>query len=150
MLDEELVAVFSAIAETLFDTELSPLSEPVVLQVRGALTARIDYRGSFAGSLSATVDEQLARRLTSIMMKITPASCTRADLYDALGEVVNIAAGNLKGLLPGDCQVSLPHVQEAALAAHDELHSALSAASFALFGAPVRVELRGDSVFPSD
>jgi len=150
MLDEELVAVFSAIAETLFDTELSPLSEPALPPGRGALTARIDYRGGFAGSLSATVEEPLARQLTSIMMKIAPARCTQDDLYDALGEVVNIAAGNLKGLLPGDCQVSLPHVQEAALSAHDELHSALSLASFALFGRAVTVELRGDSVFPSD
>jgi len=150
MLDDELVAVFSAIAETLFETELCPPVQPTEPPLPGSLSARIDYRGSFAGSLSATVGEQLARRLTSIMMRKAPASCTQDDLYDALGEVVNIAAGNLKGLLPGDCQLSLPHVQEAALSAHDELHSALSAASFTLFGAPVRVELRGDRVFPSD
>ena len=150
MLDDELVAVFSAIAETLFNAELWVSSEQHGALARGALTARIDYRGGFRGSLSATVEEPLARRLTSMMMKISPGSCTQADLYDALGEIVNIAAGNLKGLLPGDCQVSLPHVQEAGLTGGDSAHSVLASNCFVLFGARVRVELRGDTMFPSD
>jgi len=150
MLDNELVAVFSAIAETLFEAELCVSSSRVDTLKPGALTARIDYRGGFVGSLEATLDEPLARRLTSLMMKMSPARCTQLDLYDALGEVVNIAAGNLKGLLPGDCQVSLPYVQDAGSAPREHTRGVLSEQWFVLFGSRLRVELRGDTVFPSD
>ncbi|MEY4515118.1 MAG: hypothetical protein RLZZ450_7240 [Pseudomonadota bacterium] len=150
MLDNELVAVFSAIAETLFQTELSVSSLRVDTLSPDALIARIDYRGGFEGSLVATFDQPLARRLTSMMMKMSPAECTQIDLYDALGEVVNIAAGNLKGILPGDCQVTLPYVQEAGPAAREHAHALLSEQWFLLFGSRVRVELRGNTVFPSD
>ena len=150
MLDNELVSVFAAIAETLFEAELSVSSSSEDTLAPGALTARIDYRGGFVGALQATFDETLARRLTSMMMKMSPARCTQLDLYDALGEVVNIAAGNLKGLLPGDCQVTLPYVQDAVSAKREHTPSLLSVQWFVLFGSRLRVELRGDTVFPSD
>jgi hypothetical protein len=150
MLDNELVAVFSMIAETLFEAELFVSPLPTEPPGSGALTARIDYRGGFQGSLVATFDEPLALRLTSMMMKLSPERCTQGDLYDALGEIVNIAAGNLKGLLPGDCQVTLPHVQGAGPAPDEQPERLLSALCVVLFGARIRVELRGDTVFPSD
>lgn len=149
MLDNELVAVFSAIAETLFETELCVSSSPLDTLSPGALTARIDYRGGFLGSLATTIDEPLARRLTSMMMKMSPDRCTQLDLYDALGEVVNIAAGNLKGLLPGDCQVSLPYVQEVGSTPPEHTKPLLSEQWFVLFGSRLRVELRGDTMFHS-
>jgi CheY-specific phosphatase CheX len=149
MLDNELVAVFSTIAETLFEAELHVSSSSADTLAAGALVARIDYRGGFHGALELTVDEPLARRLASMMMKIPRDRCTQLDVYDALGEVVNIAAGNLKGLLPGDCQVSLPYVHEATAAPREHTHELLSAHWFVLFGSRLRVELHGDSVFHS-
>jgi chemotaxis protein CheY-P-specific phosphatase CheC len=146
MLDDDLISVFGAIAETLFSSQLTPESTPSLSLPESApeslLTARVEYSDGFRGVLSATLTERLARALTGRMMHRLPSECSEADVRDAIGEIANIAAGNLKGLLPTPCQVSLPRVQEGP-PADERQHRLLAQARFRLFGEPLWAELRG-------
>ena len=54
----------------------------------------------------------VARRAASIMFSKAAEETTRADLQDAIAELLNMIGGNFKALLPGQCFLSLPAVVE--------------------------------------
>jgi len=147
MLAEDLGSVFSAIIEAMFSSELLREEDAASLANEAAagsvLTASIEYREGFHGTLSATFDRRLARALTGRMMKKPVEECSDDDVSDAIGEIANIAAGNLKGLLPAPCQVSLPRVQEGPPSVRDDCRQ-LARAKFSLFGEPLWAELCGE------
>ena len=71
---------------------------------------------------------------------------TDADLRDALGELTNMAAGNLKTLLPGSDDISLPTVVEGSDYGLTRLDSTLVAQTRAsLDGLPLAVALYADA-----
>ncbi|MET0283814.1 MAG: chemotaxis protein CheX [Polyangiales bacterium] len=139
MLDEELATVIEDIAETLFAVPIARVCLPDDAFDASALTACVDYSGGFQGALRATLSAKLARTLATLMMHKLRGSCSEDDVRDAVGEIANIAAGNLRGLLSVDCQVSLPRVSNLVV----ETAPILSRAQFVLFEEPISVELRG-------
>jgi chemotaxis protein CheX len=139
MLDEELATVIEDIAETLFAVPIARVDLPEHVFDASALTAYVDYSGSFQGTLRATLSASLARTLATLMMHRLRGRCSDDDVRDAVGEIANIAAGNLRGLLSVDCQVSLPRVSNLETATAP----ILSRAQFVLFEEPLLVELRG-------
>jgi len=66
------------------------------------------------GNAQATVvfscGERLAREAAASMFDISVADVSDAEIRDAVAELTNVAAGNLKGLLPGAHGLSLPTV----------------------------------------
>ena len=46
------------------------------------------------------------------MFDIEPAEATNDEIRDALGELTSITGGNLKSLMPGPSQLSIPAVVE--------------------------------------
>jgi chemotaxis protein CheX len=105
------------------------------------VTAWVGFSGGFAGVLTATFSEPLARALTRILMQQSFAESSREDVCDTIGELVNIVAGNLKGLLPAGCQLSLPHAEFGQHPQLREVEMSLGRAELRLFGEPVCMEL---------
>ncbi len=54
--------------------------------------------------------EELARLAASILLDTDRQAVAVDDIRDAVGELTNMIAGNLKGLIPGTCQISVPKV----------------------------------------
>jgi len=79
----------------------------------GEITTSVDIRGAWEGTVSITFDRALARRLAAAMFACAEGETTPAEVTDALGELVNMVGGNVKGLLPGPCQLSVPRVDDA-------------------------------------
>ncbi len=56
--------------------------------------------------------EPVARHAAAVMFSASPVQVTAADMQDAVAELTNMLAGNIKGLLPQGCFMSLPTVVE--------------------------------------
>jgi chemotaxis protein CheX len=142
MLDEALIGVVETITATMFHVapELAPLSSSGFDE--HALTATIAFQGSFVGELRVTFTAKLARVATSFLLQ-TQGDVSDEDLRDAIGELTNILAWNVKGLLPAPSLLSLPRVQtgEQILVSYPSVP--LGRVLFHVHGEPMWVELTG-------
>ena len=77
---------------------------------RGRLSASVEIRGEHCGSLEVIAGEELAVIIAEIMFASDRTTLNPSDIRDALGEVANMIGGNLKGILGGEADLSLPHV----------------------------------------
>ncbi|HEY6876678.1 MAG TPA: chemotaxis protein CheX [Polyangiales bacterium] len=147
MYPEQLVTVFATIAETLLAVPLRR-AEQTHSFGEDALVAQIRYQGAFWGALDVTFDAALARALAGLMIgSATRESRRQADAYDTIGEIANIAAGNLRGLLASDCQLSLPSVYRIGALPQDSTPLPLLAqVELWMLERPMRAVLRGEVV----
>lgn len=76
------------------------------------LTACVQITGEWAGAVTLDCPTAFARRAAQIMFESEPDEIELEDLEDALGELANMLGGNIKNLLPGSSQLSLPAVTE--------------------------------------
>jgi len=79
-----------------------------------SLTGCVQLTGDFEGATLLFCTASLARSLASVMFSEDPASLSSEEIRDALGELVNMVAGNIKPLLEGTSRLSLPSVVEGA------------------------------------
>jgi chemotaxis protein CheX len=78
----------------------------------GFLTGCVQITGLWEGAVTLDCSAALARRTAAIMFGLEPDAASIAEIHDALGELTNMTGGNIKTLLPGPCQLSLPAVVE--------------------------------------
>jgi len=143
MLDDEIATIFEDIAETMLGVSLEVLKDDErAVTDDAALTASIVLSGDFEGVLSATFSGPLARAVASLLLQQPAPESSLSDVRDAVGEIVNIAAGNLKGVLP-PCQLSLPSVRPGAPRRASERGGRMGHGCFRVLGEPLWVELAG-------
>jgi chemotaxis protein CheX len=70
----------------------------------------VQVNGAWSGMVKVCMSEQLTRRAAAAMFGAAPEALCTDDLTDALGEITNMTGGNVKALLPGPSQLSLPSV----------------------------------------
>lgn len=102
--------------------------------------AEILFKGGWKGSVLLQIEPSLAREMAAVMMQKEPADTADAEAMDAVGEIANMIAGNLKPLFPGQRSMSLPKVSQAGLShlPHDAYPLALS---YLLDGRGLSIEL---------
>lgn len=76
----------------------------------GSFCGSVQITGAYRGAVTVSLSERLARRAAGAMFDTAPESISPEDLKDALGEIANMTGGNVKALLPGPSQLSLPQV----------------------------------------
>jgi len=87
----------------------------------------------------------LARHAAEVMFGVAKNSASMEDVQDVLCELINIIAGNIKGVLSGSNRLSLPHlVNGSDFQLRFPRHVLLSEASFAYDGQPLVVRLLGE------
>jgi len=72
-------------------------------------SAAISISGAWEGTVTIEVTAATAEALTAAMLGIDGA-LDDEDIADAVGELVNMIGGNVKGLLPGPSVLTLPVV----------------------------------------
>ncbi len=77
-----------------------------------SLTGCVQLAGAWEGSVFLYCPATLAGEVAATMFGTSPESLPSGDVEDALGELTNMVAGNLKIVLPRPCQLSLPAVVE--------------------------------------
>lgn len=74
------------------------------------VTASIGVAGAWNGLAVLRCGLPAAGVIAGAMLDVDPVSANADDCADALGELVNILAGNVKSLLPQPSHLSLPQV----------------------------------------
>jgi chemotaxis protein CheX len=77
-----------------------------------AVVSTVHLAGATSGAVVINCAEPLARLVAATMFNVALDEVTAADIHDAVGELTNIAAGNLKAALPNPYLLSLPTVVE--------------------------------------
>lgn len=72
------------------------------------VAARVEIHGAWNGAVTIVCPAELARELAGTMYDSQGAPLPNGDVQDALGELTNMVGGNIRGMLPEDCQLSLP------------------------------------------
>jgi len=70
--------------------------------------AEVAISGKWKGSVTVCTCDALGPRIAARMFRKEDDSVTGEDLIDALTKLTNIIAGNIKAILPGPSQLSLP------------------------------------------
>ncbi len=76
------------------------------------LTGTVFISGQWNGLVSLTCSPVAAVRASALMFDGEIEEVSHADVLDAVGELVNIVGGNLKGMLPSPTGLSLPSVTD--------------------------------------
>jgi len=76
------------------------------------LTAAIYFAGAWKGAVLLECTRPQAFEFTHRLMSIDPPAAVNDDVRDALGELANMLAGNLKSVLPHGIDLSMPSVVE--------------------------------------
>lgn len=110
LIDESTLSeIVSFVWETFVGTEIAD-GPPADLP--NAHSAAISIGGPWTATVIVAMSDELVRRYTCALLEMTEEQLTNEDIRDALGELVNVVGGNIKGLLDdeGASTLSLPVV----------------------------------------
>ena len=132
------------VVRTIWATQLELVLDDAELQEVEALLAERDevavavqLSGDFTGVLVQRCSRGGSLRAAASAFATTGNDLETSDLRDALSELANMTAGNLKALLPDQCKVSLPTTVN-----NDRIAGEIVAsAAFTLEGEPLLVTL---------
>ncbi len=112
---EEIEQIVTSIWMSILDLPIAPASAdpdgPLPTGSR-TLTGCVQFTGDFEGATVVHTTSALARRLAALMFMAEDDSLSLEEVQDALGEITNMIAGNIKPLLPRTSRISLPSVVE--------------------------------------
>lgn len=74
------------------------------------MSGRVAFCGAFCGFVWLHSTVTLARRVAGVMLGDDPEHLSTSDIYDSVGELTNMVAGNIKSLLPAPTQLAMPMV----------------------------------------
>jgi chemotaxis protein CheX len=96
----------------LSDEEIFPVApSPDHLSGR-VFVACVSITGGSNATLQLACVPGIAERVARTMFQLPPGAVGESDVRDALGEIANMLAGNVKAVLPGPSQLGLPVVCE--------------------------------------
>src|SRR5439155_874493 len=87
-------------------------SAPAEMNGTRHLSASVQISGGWDGTVLVSCAEDLARRVAATMFDVDESTTTDDEIRDALGEVANMTAGNVKALVESYCRLSIPMVAE--------------------------------------
>jgi len=101
------------------------------------MVASIRITGATEALITVEAPYETALGIGETMFAATADSLDNDEVRDAIGEIANMIGGNVKGMYPGESQLSLPRVSEETeeLCRTENPHSA----SFHVCGLPIHV-----------
>ena len=105
------------IAESVFQTMLNLEVHQAEISWAPApemVTAAIYFAGAWKGAVLLECSRTQSYEFTHRLMSIEPPASINDDVRDAMGELANMLAGNLKSVLPHGIDLSMPSVVEGA------------------------------------
>jgi chemotaxis protein CheX len=76
------------------------------------VTACVHLSGAFTGSVVVQCSDSAARDAAAVLFAVAPDDVTDHEVVDAIGEIANMVGGNVKSMLPGPSNLSLPAVAQ--------------------------------------
>ncbi len=78
----------------------------------GEMSATVSMSGAWNGTACLTCSESAARRAAGLMFDLPDEELGGNEISDAMGELINVVGGNIKGILPGPTELSLPTLHD--------------------------------------
>jgi chemotaxis protein CheX len=136
--DEDVVrAIVEQVWESLLQAEAVPWfgTDPAD---RPSVAAEVTLAGDWNGAVRMSCDVATAERLAGTMLGTPDEPLPEEDVHDAVGEIVNVIGGNVKGSLEGTTSLGLPTVDVGTLVPPA---APVSRCVLDWYGAPVTVEV---------
>lgn len=147
--DEQIVAITQDVWSSFTGTAIGSASEEVALDAGDVTVGRVAVTGPWQGCVLLACPTQLARNAASAMFERPAEQLTDDEVADALGELTNMVAGNIKSLLPGPSRLSMPAVMVSASSTVRMPHAVLvNTVSLACEGLPLTVSIWQDLTGP--
>ncbi|MCG8391756.1 MAG: chemotaxis protein CheX [Pseudomonadales bacterium] len=105
LLSQKVARIGTNVLSDFLNIPVRPHSGPPPAIYHGA---EIAISGKWQGNVTVSTSENLGQRIASRMFRKESDSVEGVDIVDALTELTNIIAGNIKAILPGPSQLSLP------------------------------------------
>lgn len=105
----EIAQVVSDVFDSMLRCHAEPAGNSGIAEA-GMIIAAVFFAGSWQGAVLFECRRDEALAFASQLMRIDRSAVTDEDAHDALGEIVNMIAGNLKSVLPHGVGLSLPSV----------------------------------------
>ncbi len=107
----EVAQIVQLVFETMLNLNAEPL-EQTWSPRPDSVTSAIYFAGEWKGAvlLECTVEQAIC--FTARLMPIPPPDSMNDDVRDAMGELINMLAGNLKSVVPHGVGISMPSVVE--------------------------------------
>ncbi len=111
MIDQPMVEqLTSDVCTSMLGLGLHPAANPFGPTDVGLYCAHIGISGDWESQVFVICANGLAQQIASSMFMTPPDDLSDGEIGDAIGELVNMLGGNLKGVLPGENVLSLPTV----------------------------------------
>lgn len=104
--------VLRSVLDMTLQLEPQDLLRAASLESATMVQAQIQFKGAWKGQVLLQVEPGLAREIAAVMMHSDPAGVSALEGQDAVGELANMIAGNLRPLVPGSKSMSLPSVTQ--------------------------------------
>ncbi len=112
-LEAEILEITEETWGALLGLSISPCSTPEQACIpQKGISAHVQITGTWNGTVVLHGTHDLTGLAASQIFSMTRDDLTGQDHRDAIYELANIIAGNIKSLLPEPCQLSVPTVQE--------------------------------------
>lgn len=109
--DDELVRIVDATWVGFLGMAIDRVSEPRI-EADTSVTGVVQIAGGWEGTVLLVCTGELAKKAAAAMLAMSVEELGAEEIRDALGEMVNMIAGNIKALVPKASHLSLPTVVE--------------------------------------
>ena len=109
---ETLHEVVDSVWSAMLGLSLTPSANPYTPNGHGRMSGTVTITGSWEAAVKIDLPVPVAREAAAVMFDMTDDELGDEEVLDALGELVNMIGGNIKGLAEGESKLSLPTVAQ--------------------------------------
>lgn len=107
--DAEIESIAQTVFSTMLNIELERTTRPD-LKNKSICVGAINITGGWIGCITISLCSEAAEAVAAAMLQLPIDEVSESDRYDVIGELANVVGGNLKSVLPGPSDLSLPTV----------------------------------------
>ena len=135
---EQLADLTRDVCQTMLGMDITPSPSPGTSETH--LASKVAISGEWNRVVEVIATPEAARRIAATMFCMEVDEVADSDIEDAVSEVANMIGGNVKGILGGECELSLPSVTSSVAVENDTLAKAI----FDLDNGVIQVLYRGN------
>ena len=109
LVEQEVFHIVEMVWLSILNLPIEQSREEIHVSSQGYALARcVHIRGAWNGTIVLCCSDRLAHKAAAVMFSDEAGQEPLDKVYDAVGELANMVGGNLKALLPGPSQLSVP------------------------------------------
>ncbi len=110
VLEQDIRDVTESVWITMLNVTAEPRSSSAGAIQEPFWTGTVRMSGAWEGAVTIVCSQGLAREMAVALFALESTEPSEDEVRDALGELANMVGGNIKALLPGPTNLSVPRV----------------------------------------